>query len=71
MPRGAPIGGTVFPGADYSDEETAFLSAMIRWRQKTGNVFPRATDFLHVLKWLGYRQVEPRGKPEELTRRSR
>jgi hypothetical protein len=58
-------------GSEYTAEEHELLTAMQRYRAATGIMFPHVTDFLHVAKWLGYRKVENRGKPDELTRKDK
>jgi hypothetical protein len=46
----------VFPGSDYTAEECAFLRAVDRYRVRHGYRFLAASDYLKVLKSLGYRR---------------
>ena len=41
-------------GADYTDEETAFILAVAAWRKKHRVRFPAATDYHAVARELGY-----------------
>lgn len=47
-----PHPATGDPG--YSDEESAYLTACEAFRSSTGRKFMLATDYLHVLRTLGY-----------------
>lgn len=49
--------GVLHIGADYTEEELAFLSAMRHWMERTRVKFPHFTDVLAVAKALGYRKV--------------
>jgi hypothetical protein len=44
----------------YDDEQREFLAACARYRRQNHKVFLAATDFLAVLKSLGYRRPEQR-----------
>lgn len=49
-----PLCAEVFVGGDYSDEERLFVAAVAAWQKRTGRKFPAATDYLTVLKGMGY-----------------
>jgi hypothetical protein len=42
---------------DYTDEETAFMKAMERYKRENRRPFPTWNDVLEVLRSLGYRKV--------------
>jgi len=42
---------------DYTDEETAFMKAMERYKRENRRPFPTWTEVLEVLRSLGYRKV--------------
>jgi hypothetical protein len=42
---------------DYSDEETAFMKAMERYKRENRRPFPTWSEVLEVLRSLGYRKV--------------
>jgi hypothetical protein len=42
---------------DYSDEETAFMKAMDRYKRENRRPFPTWSEVLEVLRSLGYRKV--------------
>ena len=48
-------------GADYTTEDTAFIFAMAAWQKRHKVRYPAATDFLTVLKSLGYVLQKPGG----------
>ena len=53
---------------DYSEEETAFMKAMERYKRENRRPFPTWSEVLEVLRALGYRKVAeptalPGGKP--------
>lgn len=57
--KGKPKEKTVasdFPGSEYTDEDRRFLIACERYRQQSGKKFLAATDYLKILKGLGYRR---------------
>jgi hypothetical protein len=43
---------------DYTDEETAFMKAMERYKRENRRPFPTWSEVLEVLRSLGYRKVE-------------
>lgn len=43
---------------DYTDEETAFMKAMERYKRENRRPFPTWSEVLEVLRALGYRKVE-------------
>lgn len=43
---------------DYSDDETAFMRAMERYKRENRRPFPTWSEVLEVLVSLGYRKVE-------------
>lgn len=51
-------------GSDYSDEEEEFLRAVDRWKTRKGKKFLLATDYLKILKDLGWRRDDG-GEPAE------
>jgi hypothetical protein len=53
----------VFPGSDYTAEECAFLRAVDHYRIRHGYRFLAASDYLKVLKALGYRKRRRRACP--------
>ena len=65
-----------FPGANFSDEEIAFLKAIEEYRRLRKRLFPTWCEVLRVLKALGYRKVaepsaiEPRTSDAKGRRRS-
>jgi hypothetical protein len=60
-PRSAAGPDENFPGADYTDEERAFLVAMERYKRQRRRPFPTWREVLAVVHSLGYRRVaEPR-----------
>jgi hypothetical protein len=42
---------------DYTDEETAFMKAMERYKRENRRPFPTWNEVLEVLRSLGYRKV--------------
>jgi hypothetical protein len=42
---------------DYSDDETAFMKAMERYKRENRRPFPTWSEVLEVLRSLGYRKV--------------
>ncbi|HXS24439.1 MAG TPA: hypothetical protein VN719_09430 [Gemmatimonadales bacterium] len=42
---------------EYTDEENAFISAVILYQQSHAILFMTATDYLAVLKFLGYQKT--------------
>jgi len=42
---------------DYTDEETAFMKAMERYKRENRRPFPTWSEVLEVLRSLGYRKV--------------
>jgi hypothetical protein len=53
----------VFPGSDYTAEECAFLRAVDRYRIQHRFRFLAASDYLKILKALGYRKRRTRACP--------
>ena len=48
--------GPAFRG-EHTDEQVAFIKAMQEFKKKNRGRFPAVTDYLHVLKKMGYRKV--------------
>ena len=40
----------------YSEEEREFCVAVDRWKQKTGTRFPALSEYLTIIRQLGYRK---------------
>src|SRR5262245_1343302 len=60
---------------DYTDEETAFMKAMERYKRENRRPFPTWSEVLEVLRALGYRKVEAEtelpGAKTDMERRQR
>jgi hypothetical protein len=52
--RGYPAGSERL----YDDEESRFLRAVQAWQTRTGRKFPCHTDYLTIVKSLGFRLSE-------------
>jgi hypothetical protein len=52
-----PVHGVVNQ-AIYTDEETAFLIEVDKWKQRTQTRFPAATEYLAIAKAMGYRKAD-------------
>jgi len=53
---------------DYTDDETAFMKAMERYKRENRRPFPTWSEVLEVLHSLGYRKVaEPSDMPNGKT----
>lgn len=55
-------------GADYSDDERAFLKAMDRYKRENRRPFPTWREVLDVLKGLGYRKAPTDAERTEVIR---
>jgi hypothetical protein len=42
---------------DIGAEELEFIEALNSYKEQHGRLFPKQTEILHVLKWLGYRKA--------------
>lgn len=47
----------------YSDDEREFCVAVDKWKNKTGTRFPALTEYLTIIRQLGYRKGEDRPAP--------
>jgi hypothetical protein len=47
---------------DYSEDETAFMKAMERYKRENRRPFPTWSEVLEVMISLGYRKVAPEGE---------
>lgn len=47
--------GTAFRG-EHTDEQMNFIKAMQEFKKKNRIRFPSTTDYLHVLKKMGYKK---------------
>ncbi len=57
MLRGARS-DVIFPGAEYTPDEVAFLQAVDVYKRRTGHKFPSLIELLDVLRELGWRPPE-------------
>jgi predicted nucleic acid-binding protein len=58
-PRRPPGVQETYPGSEYSDEEREFLTALDRYKRRTGRPWPTWLEVLNVLRRLGWRKVAP------------
>lgn len=51
---GDPVNGE----RDYTPDEVEFMLAVEGWKKRTGRRFPANSDYLAIMKSLGYRKAE-------------
>lgn len=47
-----------FHGAEFTDEELAWMRAVQDWQKATGVKYPSMRDYLAIARAMGYRKVE-------------